>query len=76
MQAISDSMFYSFKDSVFRLFQNPVIKIKDVQRVCDLSVKASGDLVKAFVEKKLLAEVTGQTRYQIFTFKPYLDLFR
>jgi len=58
------------------LFQNPVIKIKDVQRVCDLSVKASGDLVKAFVEKKLLAEVTGQTRYQIFTFKPYLDLFR
>lgn len=58
------------------LFQNPVIKIKDVQRVCGLSVKASGDLVKAFVEKKLLAEVTGQTRYQIFTFKPYLDLFR
>ena len=58
------------------LFQNPVIKIKDVQRVCDLSVKASGDLVKAFVEKKLLAEVTGQTRYRIFTFKPYLDLFR
>jgi Fic family protein len=58
------------------LFQSPVIKIKDVQRVCGLSVKASGDLVKAFAEKNLLAEVTGQTRYQIFTFKPYLDLFR
>lgn len=58
------------------LFQNPVVKIKDVQRVCGLSVKASGDLVRAFAEKKFLTEVTGQTRYQIFTFKPYLDLFR
>lgn len=58
------------------LFQHPVIKIKDVQRVCGLSVKASGDLVKAFAGKNLLTEVTGQTRYQIFTFKPYLDLFR
>lgn len=57
------------------LFKNPVVKIKDVQRVCDLSVKASGDLIKAFEEKNFITEMTGQTRYQIFLFKPYIDLF-
>lgn len=31
MQAVGDSMFYSAKDSVFRLFRNPVIWTKDNQ---------------------------------------------
>jgi lipopolysaccharide export system protein LptA len=30
-QAVSDSLFYSFKDSVFRLYQDPVIWSKDGQ---------------------------------------------
>lgn len=31
MQAVSDSMFYSFKDSVFRLYKNPVVWGKENQ---------------------------------------------
>ena len=35
MQAIGDSMFYSMKDSVFRLFTNPVVWSKDNQIMGD-----------------------------------------
>lgn len=31
VQAVSDSLFYSFKDSVFRLFQNPVVWSRKTQ---------------------------------------------
>ncbi len=35
LQAVGDSMFYSFKDSVFRLFKNPVVWAQDNQIVGD-----------------------------------------
>jgi Fic family protein len=57
------------------LFQNPVVKIKDVQRVTNLSKKAAGDLVNAFEEKNYISEITGNTRNKIFLFKPYTELF-
>ncbi|MES1198270.1 MAG: OstA-like protein [Chitinophagaceae bacterium] len=40
MQAVCDSMFYSFKDSVFRLFDDPVVWSKDSQ--------ISGDTILLF----------------------------
>ncbi len=44
MQAVSDSMFYSFKDSVFRLFQDPVLWSKESQ--------ITGDTVYLFTKNK------------------------
>ncbi len=44
MQAVSDSMFYSFKDSVFRLFQNPILWSKGSQ--------ITGDTVLLFTKNK------------------------
>lgn len=44
LQAVSDSMFYSFKDSVFRLFQDPVIWAKESQ--------ITGDTVFVFTKNK------------------------
>jgi len=44
LQAIADSMFYSFKDSVFRLFQDPVIWAKESQ--------ITGDTVLVFTKNK------------------------
>ncbi|MBI3139480.1 MAG: OstA family protein [Sphingobacteriales bacterium] len=44
MQAASDSMFYSFKDSVFRLFQDPVLWSKESQ--------ITGDTVYLFTKNK------------------------
>lgn len=44
LQAISDSLFYSFKDSVFRLFQGPVIWTNNSQ--------ITGDTVLVFTKNK------------------------
>ncbi|MBL0155245.1 MAG: OstA family protein [Chitinophagaceae bacterium] len=44
LQAVSDSMFYSFKDSVFRLYQNPFIWSKGSQ--------ISGDTVLLYTKNK------------------------
>lgn len=44
LQAICDSMFYSFKDSVFRLFQKPIIWSKGSQ--------ITGDTVWVFTKNK------------------------
>ena len=44
LQAIADSMFYSFKDSVFRLYQDPVIWAKESQ--------ITGDTVLVFTKNK------------------------
>jgi lipopolysaccharide export system protein LptA len=44
MQAVSDSMFYSFKDSVFRLFQHPILWSKGSQ--------ITGDTVLLFTKNK------------------------
>lgn len=44
LQAVSDSLFYSFKDSTFRLFQDPVIWSKDNQ--------ITGDTVLIFTKNK------------------------
>lgn len=44
LQAVGDSLFYSFKDSVFRLFQNPVLWAKKSQ--------ITGDTILVFTKNK------------------------
>ncbi len=44
LQAVADSMFYSFKDSVFRLFQDPIIWAKESQ--------VTGDTILVFTKNK------------------------
>jgi lipopolysaccharide export system protein LptA len=44
LQAVSDSLFYSFKDSTFRLFQDPIIWSKQNQ--------ITGDTVLVFTKNK------------------------
>lgn len=44
MQAISDSLFYSFKDSVFRLFKQPIVWANDSQ--------ISGDTIYLYTKNK------------------------
>ncbi len=44
LQAVADSMFYSFKDSIFRLYQDPVIWAKESQ--------ITGDTVLVFTKNK------------------------
>ncbi len=57
------------------LFTSPVVTIKDVRDITNLSVKAASDLVRAFVERNILIETTGHQRNRIFVFKEYLQCF-
>jgi len=58
-----------------RLFKKPVVTIKDVQTMTGLSPKAANDLVKAFVEQKILVETTGYQRNRVFVFDEYVRMF-
>jgi len=58
-----------------RLFKKPVVTIKDVQAMTGLSPKAANDLVKAFVEQKILVETTGYQRNRVFVFDEYVSMF-
>ena len=57
------------------LFNKPVVTIKDVQSMTGLSAKASNDLVKAFVDQKILIETTGYQRNRVFIFDEYVGMF-
>jgi len=58
------------------LFQEPVIRIKTIASVCGLSTKAANDLAVQFINSNILIEVSGQTRYRVFVFQEYLEMFR
>lgn len=58
------------------LFVEPVINVKQVEKSCGLSTKAANDLVSLFIEQGILKEISGKTRYRLFLFEPYLNLFK
>ena len=59
------------------LLRNPVItKIEQVQEICNLSYKASNNLVKKFEEEGLLKETTNQSRGRIFILQDYINIIR
>ena len=53
-----------------------MISVKKAQAMVNLSTKATNDLIKLFVEKDILLEVTGFQRNRIFIFADYLNLFK
>lgn len=59
-----------------RLFEDPVVRVKEVEKICQLSPKASGDLIQSFEKAGILHEFTGQSRNRIYVFEEYLNLFK
>ena len=59
----------------YHLFSSPVVTVKDIRKVTQLSVKASNDLAKLFMTEGILKEITGYSRNRIFVFEKYLKLF-
>lgn len=61
MQAVCDSMFYSFKDSVFRLYQGPILWAKNSQITGDtvllFTKNKKADRAKVFEKSFLVNEV-------------------
>jgi len=57
------------------LFKEPLVTVKKVQQITGLSAKTANELVKTFVEHKILSEMTGYQRNRVFLFEQYLQLF-
>ena len=57
------------------LFIEPIIRVNQVETVCDLSTKAANDLVNLFVQHGILKEISGKIRYRRFLFENYINLF-
>lgn len=58
-----------------RLFEKPIIHVKQVKEWTNTSYKAANDLVTAFVEAGILKEMTGKNRNRMFIFEAYIELF-
>ena len=69
MQAVSDSMFYSFKDSVFRLYKDPVVWSKENQVTGDtillFTKNKKADRFKVFENSLLVSKVQGDFFNQV-----------
>jgi len=69
VQAVSDSMFYSFKDSVFRLYKDPVVWSKENQVTGDtillFTKNKKADRFKVFENSFLASKVQGDFFNQV-----------
>ena len=69
LQAVCDSMFYSFKDSVFRLYDTPIVWTKDSQVTGDtillFTKNKKADRMEAFKNSFLINSVKPEIYNQI-----------
>ncbi len=57
------------------IYRKPVLTAKDVQTELDVSTPTANALIKVFLEKGLLKELTGQQRGRVYVCEPYLRAF-
>lgn len=69
MQAVSDSMFYSFKDSIFHLYQDPIVWSRKSQITGDTiylyTKNKKADRIKAFENSFMVNEVQAGVYNQV-----------
>lgn len=69
VQAVGDSMFYSFKDSVFRLYKDPVVWSKENQVTGDtillFTKNQKADRFKVFENSLIISKVQGDFFNQV-----------
>ncbi len=58
-----------------RLFQIPMVRVKDVETIVDLKNPNALALVSKFVAKGILKEITGKQRNRVYSFVDYIDIF-
>lgn len=58
-----------------RLFRQPVVTVKLVERVLKMSQPAANALIGSMVQAKILKETTGHRRNRRFVYDGYLRLF-
>lgn len=57
------------------LFSSPIVTVGQVQKTLGITYPPANALVQRFVEAGILFEMTGQERYRVYQFSPYIGLF-
>ncbi|WP_291748354.1 Fic family protein [Bauldia sp.] len=57
------------------LFDRPIVNVTEVRERLDITFAAANQLVQRFVESEIIEEITGQRRYRLFRYSPYINLF-
>ncbi|MES2883118.1 MAG: OstA-like protein, partial [Bacteroidota bacterium] len=69
LQTVSDSLFYTFKDSTFELYQNPIVWSRKSQITGDtiflFTKNKKADRIKVFLNSLMINEVEGGVYNQI-----------
>jgi len=58
------------------LYQKPIIIVRDAVQATELSYSNANNLVSKFCDLGILEEISGQKRNRLFSYKPYLGLFK
>ncbi|WP_374660414.1 Fic family protein [Phenylobacterium sp.] len=57
------------------LFRSPIITVGQVQKTLKITYPPANGLVQRFVDAGILFEITGQERYRVYQYSPYINLF-
>jgi len=63
------------KTLVSHLYRKPIINVKEVEKILDVTTKPANRIIQDFVEMGVLQEITGYKRNRLFLFKDYYKLF-
>ncbi len=58
-----------------RLFSQPITSVNALAEHTQVSFTAANQLMRRFMEHRILIEMTGHSRNRIFGYRPYIDLF-
>ncbi len=59
-----------------QLYFRPIVNVNAVKQITDLSFARANDLVGQFQKLGLLRETTGRHRNRVFSYEPFMALFR
>lgn len=57
------------------LFRTPVVSVRTVASVLEVSYPTANNLMAQFQKLQLLKEMTGKHRNRLFSYQPYMELF-
>ena len=58
------------------LYQHPIVSVNNVKHLLGGRCDTANSLVTELVDKKILLEITGQSRNRLFIFEDYVKIFR
>lgn len=57
------------------LYQRPIFSVSGVSRHLNISSQAANNLINRILKLRIVTEITGQQRYRLFRYDPFIELF-